>query len=128
MNNLLNFVYIPLDIFRKMPHNELTELDAWLYFLGSDHPQDILRITEKYPMFCQLYQEIIYFRYHPKELIPMYSEALRIMEHNAVLETINDLKDEISQLSNENTQLNAEIQRLREELTQYNNAGNKWLS
>ena len=28
MNNLLNFVYIPLDIFRKMPHNELTELDA----------------------------------------------------------------------------------------------------
>ena len=52
--------------------------------LGSDDPQDILRITEKYPIFRQLYQEIINFRYHPKELITMYSETLKIMNLNSI--------------------------------------------
>lgn len=147
MNNLLNFVYIPLDIFRKMPHNELTELDAWLYFLGSDYPQDILRITEKYPLFRQLYQEIIDFRFHPKELITMYSEALRIMDENTVSYMIDELKAQIIKQKEESdavisqkdamisqkdtmisqhevtiSQLTAEIQLLRENQTRHNNS------
>lgn len=101
MNNLLNFVYIPLDIFRKMPHNELTELDAWLYFLSSDDPRNILRITEEYPMFHHLYQKIIQFRYHPKELITMYSDALLIMDRNAERNIIDEMKVQIKQLGNE---------------------------
>lgn len=92
INTLLNFVYVSLDIFRKMPHNELTEPDAWLYFLGSDNPQDILRITEKYPMFRELYHEITRFRYHPKELITMYSDALLIMDRNTERYMIDELK------------------------------------
>lgn len=68
MNNLLNFVYISFDIFHQMKHNELTELDAWLYFLGSDDSQDILRIIDKYPLFSRLYQKIVDFRFHSKGL------------------------------------------------------------
>lgn len=45
-NNLIIFVYIPLDIFREIPHNKFTELEAWLYFPGLDNPQDILHITQ----------------------------------------------------------------------------------
>ena len=133
MNDLLNFVYIPLDIFRKMPHNELTELEAWLYFLGSDDPQDILRITEKYPMFRQLYQEIINFRYHPKELITMYSEALKIMDYNTVSYMVDELKSELAEskatISQRDAELaeskaaisqkDAKIQRLLAKLEQY---------
>ena len=84
MKQLEKFIYISLDVFRRMVHNELTELEAWMYFLGSDHPGDILRIIEKYPYFQELYQDIIQFRYRPEELINMFSEALRIMDHNTV--------------------------------------------
>ena len=109
MNNLLNFVYISLDIFRMMPHNELTELDAWLYFLASDNPQDILRIVGKYSLFRQLYQEIIHFRFHPKELITMYSDALQIMDRNTERYMIDELKEQISQMNAEICQKKAAI-------------------
>lgn len=122
MNNLLNFIYISLDIFREMPHNKLTELEAWLYFLGSDSPQDIIRIIQKYPLFRQLYQEIVNFRYQPKELITMYSEALRIMDENTVFYMVDELKAQLAKQKAEKdamiSQKDAEIQHLREELAQ----------
>ena len=92
--NLLNFIYIPLDFFLKIPHNELTELEAWLYFLSSDNPLHIRRIIEKYPFFRELYQDIIEFRYHPKELISMFSESLLIADRNTVKLMIDELRAE----------------------------------
>lgn len=96
MKSLQNFIYVSLDIFREMEHNNLTELEAWLYFLGSDNPADILRVVSCYPFFQELYQEIINFRFHPKELIFMYSEALRVMDQNTIEYMIDELKAEIS--------------------------------
>lgn len=140
MKPLQNFIYIPLDIFRQIEHNNLTELDAWLYFLGSDEPADILRIVRSYPFFHELYQDIVNFRFHPKELISMFSEALRIMDQNTVKYMIDELKAELSQkdseisaqkaaLSQKDTQLSvqksillqkdSEIERLRSQLTVY---------
>lgn len=116
IKNLLNFVYIPLDIFRKMPHNELTELDAWLYFLGSDDPQDILRITEKYPLFRELYREITRFRYHPKELITMYSDALQIMDRNTERYMIDKLK---RQYEKQKAQYEKEMAQYEQQKAQY---------
>ena len=92
--NLLIFIYIPLDFFLKIPHNELTELEAWLYFLSSDNPLHIQRIIEKYPFFRELYQDIIEFRYHPKELINMFSESLLIADRNTVKLMIDELRAE----------------------------------
>ena len=93
-DNLLNFIYIPLDIFRKMPHNNLTELEAWLYFLSSDNPGDVKRIIEKYPFFEELYKEIIEFRYRPEELIIMYSESLLIADRNTIRLMIDEAREE----------------------------------
>ena len=97
IENLLNFTFIPLDIFMKMPHNELTELEAWLYFLGSDNPAHIQRIIEKYPFFKELYKDIIDLRYHPKELITMFSESLRILDSNTIDFMIDNLKQTIAE-------------------------------
>lgn len=127
MNNLLNFVYIPLDIFRRIQHNILTETEAWLYFLGSDNPKDILRITDQYPIFRQLYQEIINFRFHTKELISMYSEALKILDKNTVEYMIDELREQLDQqkkehkaeLARQRAESDAEIQQLREQLEKY---------
>lgn len=93
----MNFIYIPLDIFLKMPHNELTELEAWLYFLGSDSPKHIQRITEKYPFFQELYRDIIDFQYHPKELIRMYSETLMIADRNTIDLMIDELRQAVAE-------------------------------
>ena len=126
--NLLNFIYIPLDIFLNIPHNELTELDAWLYFLSSSNPLHIQQIIEKYPFFRELYQDIINFRFHPKELISMYSEALAIADRNTIKYMIDELKQELketeSELSKKDAALaekDAEIARLTALLAQYNN-------
>ncbi|MBQ7776936.1 MAG: PD-(D/E)XK nuclease family transposase [Lachnospiraceae bacterium] len=101
LGNLLNFIYIPLDIFRQMPHNNLGELEAWLYFLSSDNPFHIQMLIEKYPFFIELYRDIINFRYHPKELITMYSEALAILDRNTVNLMIDDMKKELEEMSAE---------------------------
>lgn len=140
MESLLNFIYIPLDIFRGIYHNKskepdvlLTELEAWMYFLSSDEPAHILRITKAYPFFQELYQDIITFRFNPKELIAMYSEALRIMDENTVHYMIDELKaklsrkdselsrkdSELSQKDSELSQKDSEIERLRMQLAKY---------
>lgn len=97
IDNLMNFIYIPLDIFLEMPHNELTELEAWLYFLGSDNPLHIQRIIEKYPFFKELYRDIIDFRYHPEELIHMFSETLLVADRNTVKLMIDELRQQLSE-------------------------------
>lgn len=97
LDNLLNFIYVPLDIFREMSHNEFEELEAWLYFLSSDNPVHVHKVIEKYPFFKELYQKIINFRYRPKELIAMYSEALSILDRNTVNYMIEDMQNQLEQ-------------------------------
>lgn len=110
-----------------------TETEAWLHFLGSDDPRDIFRLTDRFPMFRQLYQEIIDFRYHPKELISMYSDALRILDQNTVKYMIDELKGQVAELARQKAESDAalakqdaelakqiaENQQLRQQLAKY---------
>ena len=116
IQNLMNFIYIPLDNFLKMPHNELTELEAWLYFLGSDNPKHVQRIIEKYPFFQGLYKDIIEFRYHPKELIHMFSEALLVADRNTVKLMIDELKQAVAEKDAALFEKEAELEKLKNEL------------
>lgn len=111
-----------------MPHNELTELDAWLYFLSSSNPLHIQQITEKFPFFKELYRDIVNFRFHPKELITMYSEALAIADRNTIKYMIEQLELQVSErdatISERDAALSekdAEIARLKALLEQKNN-------
>ncbi len=117
LENLLNFIYIPLDIFRDIPHNKIGELEAWLYFLGSDNPTHIQRLLKEYPSFATLYREIIDFRFHPKELITMYSEALAIMDRNTINLMIDDMKKEVDALKKESDALKKESDALKKGAT-----------
>ena len=98
---LQEYIYIPLDIFldlyKKNSHNINEELDAWLLFLASDHPADIARLVETYPMFRELYAEIAAFQQKPEELVNMYSKALEIMDLNTVKYMIEEQKQEIEE-------------------------------
>lgn len=95
---LQEYVLIPLDIFLKIPHNKLSRLDAWLYFIASDSPKDIRRVIAEYPEFEEMYREIFRFRYEIKELVGMFSEALKILDANTTQYMIEEQQKEIERL------------------------------
>ena len=110
---LQEYLLIPLDIFQKCLQNRgkdagnsretgsvslKNKLEAWLTFIASDRPEDILEVVKAYPEFRELYKEVFdalacrkaasdrfsAFRYQRKELISMYSKALSILDANTV--------------------------------------------
>lgn len=96
-----NIIYISLDTFHFVVQNISTELEAWLTFLSSDQPSDILKLVNKFPKFKSYYADIVAFRQHPKELIYMFSEALTIMDRNTVKYMCEEQKKEIASLTAE---------------------------
>ena len=98
MDLIQEYLIIPLDIFLKCPHNKLTKLDAWLYFIASDDPADIMRVIRECPDFKELYREVFQFRFMTKELVSMFSEGLRLLDAGTVQYMIEDQQAQIEQL------------------------------
>lgn len=74
-------------------------MEAWLYFIGSDRPEHICKVIQSFPKFEEIYRDIEYFRYHPKEAVGMFSEALRIMDENTVKYMIDEQAQTIKELT-----------------------------
>ena len=112
MNLLQEFYFIPLDIFLKTEDNKnkntiRNELEAWLYFIGSDKPAHIYKVLQRYPEFEEMYRDIEYFRYHPEEAINMFSEALQIMDENTAAYMIAEKERLIKEMDTELKELDA---------------------
>ena len=89
-----------------------TNLEAWLTFIGSDRPDDILEVVRCYPEFRELYQEVFEFRYQKRELIEMYSKALSILDANTVEYMVEQQKKEIRKLTKALEEERREVGRL----------------
>ena len=111
---LWHTMYVSLDTFHKVVQNIDNRLHAWLTFLSSDDPADIINLITLYPEFREFYQEIAEFRTNPKELIYMYSEALAIMDRNAIQLT---LEAELNETKEELSDAKAELSDTREQLS-----------
>lgn len=61
---LPEYVFIPLDVFRKFLHNKsiTTELEAWLSLLTFDEPEYIWQIQTRFPKFREIYHDLVDFR------------------------------------------------------------------
>ena len=88
---LQEYIFIALDIFREITHNIDKELDAWLYFLSSDEPE---------------------------ELIAMYNETLALFDKNTVELMIEEQQEEIKKLAEEVRNKKAELEQSKTELEQ----------
>ncbi len=126
VNSLFNIMYISLDTFRELSQNIITKLEAWLTFLSSDEPDDIVRLVMNHPEFAEYYQDILEFRRSPKELVGMFSEALRMMDRNTERYMVNelqkdveDLKSTVAEQADTIFEQADEIARLRAELEKY---------
>jgi len=109
---LQEFILIPLDIFRNMPHNNISKLEAWLYFIGSDEPKDIIRVVGAYPEFKEFYKELIGLRYDMKGLTSMfdyYRQLLREADEGTVQYMIEEQKKVLDEIKREIADKNQEI-------------------
>ncbi|WP_276951478.1 hypothetical protein [Enterocloster lavalensis] len=71
-------------------------------------------MIEAYPEFAELYREVFDFRYHKKELVSMYSEALRILDQNTVELMVELQQEEIKALREKNLRQEEEMRRQEE--------------
>lgn len=121
------FLYIPLDIFKERTHNKSIrdQREAWLTFLSTDEPDQILRLLEFCPEFQSMYEEIYELCRNVERVMYMYSEMLRELDQNTVQymidemqETINRLKAEVEQQKEEAEQQKKEAEQQKKEAEQ----------
>ena len=101
----LSYLLIPLDIFLESQHNISNRLDAWLMLIASDRPEQILKVIRAYPEFEEIYRQVFGFRRQVKELMNMFSDALKILDANTTKYMIEQQKEEIAQRNEEIAQL-----------------------
>ena len=88
---------ISLDPFRSVVQNIDTEQKAWLSFLTTDDPDEIVQLVNAYPEFLPCYRDIISFRRRPKDLITTFSDALREMDRNTKVYMVEQLAKEVQE-------------------------------
>ena len=113
-----------LDIQKKCCQNRgiSNKLDAWLYFISSESPEDIREVIEAYPEFSEIYREVFRFRYQMKELMSMYSEALKILDANTVNLMVElqqqKIAEQSAQLKEQGVQLREQGAQIKEQQKQ----------
>lgn len=80
----------------------LSELEAWMYFLTSDRPEDIARLVKECHEFEEMYLEINQFRMHPEEMMYMIEDAIRILDEGDAKLQIELLHEELDEVKAEN--------------------------
>lgn len=117
---LEKFIFIPLDIFKKVIHNkkEKNELDYWLLFLCSEKPDEIIELIENYPKFKALYQHIYDMCQNVEVMMRLFSRELEIMDRNTTRIMIDQMSETIERQEEENTKLTEEKNQLTEEKNQ----------
>ncbi len=124
LNLLDNITFISLDTFRDEVHNINTKRDAWLKFLTEDDPDEIVNFVNQYPEFLPCYKDLIAFRQNPKELINMFSDALKELNKNTERYMVEELNKKVKELneelSNATSMNNSMAKRIAELETQLN--------
>ena len=116
MELLHNYIFIPLDIFRKKHQNEdiSTELDAWLTFLSTQEPDEIMRLCDAFPFFKDIYRHIYEICQNTEDVMGIFSEALAELDRNTVDYMIDELKRSNEQLQDKNEQLQDKNEQLQD--------------
>ena len=79
-------------------------------------------MIEAYPEFSEIYREVFRFRYQMKELMSMYSEALKILDANTVNLMVElqqqKIAEQSAQLKEQGVQLREQGAQIKEQQKQ----------
>ncbi len=124
INLLQKYLFIPLDIFKKIQQNEdgslklENRLDAWLAFFCMDDPESVIALIEKYPDFKKIYEQVYDVCRNIEEVMQMFSKELLEMDRNTVKLMIDDMQKELEEKKKELGELDKELSRQNEQLSQ----------
>ncbi len=115
---LQKYVFIPLDIFHGIYHNDgksngknsansggdkhhkavkrhWNKREAWLTFLSTDEPEIIIELIRQYPEFKEMYEEIYVMCQNVEKVMEMFSKELIQLDRNTVQYMIDEMQDTI---------------------------------
>ena len=95
MNLLQNYIFIPLDIFRKNVQYKgiKNKLDAWLTFLSTDDPEQIIGLITEYPEFKAMYEHVYNMCRNVEDVMGIFSEELKILDRNTVKYMVDEMQE-----------------------------------
>ena len=108
---LQRFYLISLDVFseNKYPIDKNNRMTAWLSLLATRNVDDLTEILAVYPWLEAIYQDMASYLHKPEEVLTMFSDALKILDHNTVQYMIDEMQntidDQKAQLSDAHSQL-----------------------
>ncbi len=108
---LQEFIFIGLDMFFKIRHNKdiNNKLEAWLTFLGSDDPEEIMNLIEQYPDFLPIYGDVYELCRNIEKVMGMFSKELLELDRNTVQYMIDEMQDTIDRQAE---QIDAQAERI----------------
>lgn len=116
---LQKYLFVPLDIFRKIQHNKniriTNRLEAWLAFFSMDEPEAVIAIIEKYPDFKAVYEQIYDICQDIEEVMGMFSKELRELDRNTAQLMIDEMQEELNQERRKTEQISQELNRKLEQ-------------
>jgi len=120
MNLLLEYIYVPLDIFRENMENKPieTELEAWFAFLSFEEPERIRELIVRFPRFRAMYRDIYEICLNMEKVMSMYSKELLELDHNTVMYMVDEMQAQIDEQKNTISQKDEQLSRQGEELKQ----------
>lgn len=94
---LQKYLFIPLDIFRKTPHNKSVndKSDAWLTLFSNDDPDAIISLITSYPEFRKIYEEAYAICLNTERVMEMFSEELAILDRNTAKYMMDEMQSAI---------------------------------
>ena len=115
---LQKYIFIPLDIFRKILHNKgiANELEAWLAFLCEDDPEMILQLIENWPEFKPMYVELYNMCQNIQGVMDMFSKELQELDRNTVQYMIDIMQETIEKQKKELEDQKKELEDQKKEL------------
>ena len=105
-----------MPLFSRRPELLRNGLDAWLMLIASDRPEQILKVIRAYPEFEEIYRQVFGFRRQVKELMSMFSDALKILDANTTKYMIEQQKEKIEQQEKKIERQEEKIKQQREEI------------
>lgn len=96
-------------------------MEAWLAFLCIDEPEWILRLTQDYPEFKDMYAELYRMCLNLEGVMSMYSKELQEMDRNTVYYMMDEMQAKIDRKDMELTQKDNLISELQQKIRELEN-------